>query len=589
MTTIVFIREMGRRFPREFFLSVFLLFLSGGLETLTLLTLVPVVDLFSLPNLSTAGPVTQRFIETLRSVGLTPTMSNMMIVLLALQALSSAVFILAAHSILRTKYAAVREVMGDAFDEFFSARWSFFSSNSQGTLLTTFTSAVVQVGNAFSGIGLLLIAGARLVSYMAVPLAISWQITLFCVGLTALVAWPFLRLGKISFRLGKSNMDTANETMALLHASLGGAKVVLGYGNQKKNSDALRREFQKHCEATIKFQTLTQAIPAAYKPLGLGILVLTLLLSRHLGVPLSEIGVMMLAFLHMIPQVGYLASNKSNIQNLLPAYEQIERLRGEARRLVQRSGPRPFVSFEREIVLDQVSFSYPDRPPILTDITLRIPKGRFVAIVGESGAGKSTFVDLLMALHEPTGGRITLDGVPLHEFEVGSYRRRIGYVPQENVLFNQSIRDNLLWANAEASEDDIRSACRRANATEFIEKLPQGFDTFVGDRGVRLSGGQAQRISLARAILRKPFLLILDEATSSLDTHSERMIQSAVESLSHETTVIAVAHRLSTIVNADKIILLQHGKIAEEGSYSSLMNQRGLFYRMGHLQGLSVR
>lgn len=577
---------MFKRFPGLFILNISLLLVSAGLETLTLLTLVPVVDLFSLPNLNVAGPVTRHFMAAFGRVGLSPTLIHMLGVLLLFQLLSSTLSIVAARSVLKTKYAVVREFLVDSFEEFFSARWYFFSSNSQGTLLNTFTRAVVQVGDAFSGIGLFLIVGARLFSYGVVPLAISWRITLFCVGLAALVAWPFLRLGKISYGLGKTNTDTANEIMSILHSSLGGAKVVLGFGNQKINTDALRREFQKHCEATIKFQTLTQAIPTIYKPLGLGILVLTLLLCRHMGVPLSEIGVMMLAFLQMIPQVGSLASNKSNIQNLLPAYDQIETLRQEARRLKQHIGARPFVSFKKELVFERVSFSYPDRPFILKDITLRVPKGSFVAIVGQSGAGKSSLIDLIMALHEPTKGRITLDGVPLDEFDVVSYRRKIGYVPQDSVLFNQSIRENLLWANVDASEKDVQSACQRANASEFINKLPQGLDTVIGDRGVRLSGGQAQRVSLARAILRSPSLLILDEATSALDTHSERLIQTAVESLSKETTIVAVAHRLSTIVTADRIILLQDGHVAEEGSYPVLMERKGLFCQMAHLQGL---
>ena len=581
-----FFLAMFRRFPGLFILNISLLLVSAGLETLTLLTLVPVVDLFSLPNINVAGPVTRHFIAVLNGVGISPTLIHMMLVLMLFQVLSSTLSIVAARSVLKTKYAVVQEFLLDSFEEFFSARWYFFSSNSQGTLLNTFTRAVVQVGEAFSGIGLFLIVGARLISYGAVPLTISWRITLFCVGLAALVSWPFLLLGKISYRWGKTNTDTANEIMSLLHSSLGGAKVVLGYGNQKLSADALRREFRKHCEVTIKFQTLTQAIPSVYKPIGLGILVLTLLLCWHMGVPLSEIGVMMLAFLQMIPQVSQLIANKSSLQNVLPAYEQITRLREEAKVMKQCSGNKQLTTFSRELLLKNVSFSYPNRPPILRNISLVVPQGKFVAIVGESGAGKTTLIDLVMALHEPTSGSISIDGVSLQEFDVYSYRQRVGYVPQEAVLFNQSIRENLLWASPKASEADVEDACRRANAMEFIEALPERFDTPVGDRGVRLSGGQAQRISLARAILRKPLLLILDEATSALDSQSERIIQQAIESIAKETTIIAIAHRLSTIMNADHIVLLNNGTIAEEGSYPSLINRKGLFYRMVKLQTL---
>jgi ABC-type multidrug transport system fused ATPase/permease subunit len=586
MTTFIFIRDMFRRFPRECFLSVFLLLVSGGVETLTLLTLVPLVDLFSFQNLATGGSVTRHFVDVFGWVGVSPTLVHMMIVLLSLQIISSTLSIVAARSLLLVKYKVIEELLLGSFHDFFAARWYFFSGNSQGALLNTFTRAILQVGDAFSGIGLLLVVGTRLISYGIVPLAISWQVTLVCVGLAALVAWPFLRWGKTSYRLGQINTETANEMMSILHASLGGAKVVLGFGNQQKNADQLHRSFREHCRSTVQFQTLSQAIPSAYKPLGLGILIFTLLLSRHWEIPLSEIGVMMLAFLQMIPQIGQLIANKSSVQNILPAYEQIDGLRREARRLKQRTGCRPFHSFNKEIIFDHVSFSYPDRPLLLSEINLRIGRGQFVAIVGESGAGKSTLVDLVMALHDPTLGQITVDGVPLPEFEVGSYRHRIGYVPQESSLFNASIRENLLWAKENANEEEIRSACDRANASEFIEKLPQGYDTVIGDRGVRLSGGQIQRVSLARAILRDPLLLILDEATSALDTQSERLIQESVEALSNSTTIIAIAHRLSTILKADKIVILQEGRVAEEGSYTALMERKGLFYRMVHLQGL---
>lgn len=192
----------------------------------------------------------------------------------------------------------------------------------------------------------------------------------------------------------------------------------------------------------------------------------------------------------------------------------------------------------------------------------------------------------MMALHEPSSGRITLDSIPLVEFDVRSYRRHIGYVPQESILFNWSIRENLLWAKGDACEKDLINACLQANAMEFIDKLPQGYDTVVGDRGIRLSGGQVQRLSLARAILRKPFFLVLDEATSALDTQSERLIQEAIESIAKETTVIAIAHRLSTIMHADHIVVLKDGRVAEEGTYTSLTKQNTYFQRMVQLQSL---
>jgi ABC-type multidrug transport system fused ATPase/permease subunit len=274
--------------------------------------------------------------------------------------------------------------------------------------------------------------------------------------------------------------------------------------------------------------------------------------------------------------------------NFFPSYEQVKSLRQRARELEQRSGELSFAGFQREIAVENLTFGYPGHEPILVDVNLRVPKGKMVAFVGESGAGKSTLIDMIMGFNQPLAGWIGFDGVPLEKFDINSYRRRIGYVPQDSVLFNMSIRDNLRWANEAATDAEIEEACRRANADEFIQRFPDGYDTLVGDRGVRLSGGQCQRVALARAILRKPELLILDEATSSLDAHSERLIQMAIETIARETTVIVIAHRLSTIINADHIYVLKEGRIVEEGTYQTLMRKRGHFSRMTELQVLET-
>ena len=209
-----------------------------------------------------------------------------------------------------------------------------------------------------------------------------------------------------------------------------------------------------------------------------------------------------------------------------------------------------------------------------------------IAFVGESGAGKSTLIDMLMGFHEPSTGKIIIDNIPIENFDIYSLRQKIGYVPQEGLLFNTSIRDNLLWSNNEASEADIINACKLARAHEFIQTCANGYDTIVGDRGVRLSGGEIQRIALARAILRKPELLILDEATSSLDSNSEQLIQQSIETIAKYTTIVVIAHRLSTIKNADYVYVLSNGTIEEEGDYKELTNQGGLFAQMVQKQML---
>jgi ABC-type multidrug transport system fused ATPase/permease subunit len=322
--------------------------------------------------------------------------------------------------------------------------------------------------------------------------------------------------------------------------------------------------------------------------LGVIVLIAAVLTAQRVGTPMAEIAVLLWALHACVPLLGDLMAQKNTLVNFFPSYEQVRGLQAQARALRQRSGPRVFDGFQREVALEQVSFAHAGSEPVLIDVTVRIPRGRMVAIVGESGAGKSTLIDMVMGLHEPVAGRVSVDGLDLADYDVNSYRRRIGYVPQESILFNMSIEENLRWANETATAEDIGEACRQANATEFIERLPKGYETVVGDRGVRLSTGQCQRIALARAILRRPALLIMDEATSALDTLSERLIQQAIEMVARDTTVIVIAHRLSTITNADYIYVLHRGCVVEEGSHRELVARGGHFSRMTQLQVLET-
>jgi len=292
-------------------------------------------------------------------------------------------------------------------------------------------------------------------------------------------------------------------------------------------------------------------------------------------VSISELAAVMWSLLASLPIFAALLQGNISISNFLPSYEQLVSLRKRAAEFEEVEGPRVFSQIEHGIEFKDVDFTYPDRSQTLTKLNMSIRKGQMTALVGESGSGKSTVTDLVLGLQVPGQGQVLIDGVPLSDWKQNSFRERVGYVPQDPLLFHASIRDNLLWSFEEANESDLWEALRLANAENFVKELPHGIDTVVGDRGVRLSGGQRQRIALARALLRKPELLILDEATSALDSESERLIQQSIEQVAHDTTILVVAHRLSTIAKADQVYVMRQGRLVEEGTFRVLSTKPG--------------
>jgi len=406
--------------------------------------------------------------------------------------------------------------------------------------------------------------------------------------LVVIIYLPLTLFGKVSERLGKMNMVANNNFMSTLQESLGTVKVILGFGAQEKIKNLIRENFSIAIDSAIKtavFDSGLNSVLVFFAAVGLASV---FFVSKGVGLPLSEIAIIFVSFARVSVKIGQLIKEKTLLDRSLPSLGQVDEIRKRAVELKQTSGSIPFKNFQNNISIRDLTYAYPNNEPALKNVSLDIPRGSMIAVVGESGAGKSTLIDIIMGFNDPDSGTVILDGIPLQEYEINSYRNRIGYVPQESILFNMSIAENIRWANEEATSGEIKQACQRANADTFIESFPDKYDTLVGDRGVRLSGGQLQRVALARAIIRKPDFLILDEATSSLDTKSERQIQEAIEKIAVETTIIVIAHRLSTIIKADQIIVLEKGEIIEYGDYQKLIGNNNLFSQMVKTQAFSI-
>ncbi|MBI3320410.1 MAG: ABC transporter ATP-binding protein [Candidatus Omnitrophica bacterium] len=587
MKALRFILEIAKKFPSLLVGNTFLLLVESLIGMAAIIAIAPLIDFF-FAGQQQASLITGRLTAAMKALGLPLTLGSFLTVFLLLQVLKSGAGIVVRYALLRTRFLILRALILDTVRAFFTARWQFFSEHKQGTLLNTLLHEMEAVGGSIWVMTLLFANAIQVLCYLLVAFVISWQVTSISLGAAVLFTAPFLLLGRLTYRLGRSGVAATNQMTAVIQESLTLAKVIVGFGNQRHSLRALEQAFDAHRHVACKSLTIHTSTPLMQEPLGILVLLVTVLVGRRLGVPLSDVAVLFWALRNCVPLLGSVITHRNALLNFVPSYEQIQHLEQRARALQQSSGSRPFTGFRDAMTVERVSFAYPGQEPVLREIILTIPKGKVLALVGESGSGKSTLIDLLMGFHEPLQGRIAIDGIPLEAFDVESYRQRIGYVPQDSVLFNMSIRENLRWAKPDATEREIREACHQANADEFIERFPDGYDTVVGDRGVRLSGGQCQRVALARAILRKPDLLILDEATSSLDSHSERLIQQAIETIAQETTVVVIAHRLSTITKADHIYVLHGGRIVEEGTYQELVRQEGHFSQMTQLQMLEA-
>lgn len=392
---------------------------------------------------------------------------------------------------------------------------------------------------------------------------------------------PFLFLNKVSYKFGKKNTSTANISMGIMSELIQSARIVISYALQNKSKQRYVKSFDNHIDATMKSQILSTALPAMYTPIGIFAAILALGISISDGSKISETAAVMWSLLSLVPIVSEIIRSNVTIANFKPSYEQLQNLYSESEKYKDIGSGILYKQFKESIIFKDVKYNHPNRDTGISNLSLSINKGSYTAIIGQSGGGKSTIIDLMLGLKKPSAGKIMIDNVDIDKMNVNSFRERIGYVSQDPILFHMSIKDNLLWSNTNASEQKIVEALKMANAFNFINDFPDGINTIVGDRGQLLSGGQRQRIALARALIRDPELLILDEATSALDSESEELIQSAINNIKNKITIVVVAHRLSTINNTDYVYVVDNGTIIEKGEYDILsIDSNSILHKM---------
>jgi len=475
------------------------------------------------------------------------------------------------------------------FEQIQSLSLSYFGKNNFGEIINTITTEITKLKQSFGLSSYIITQGLVLLVYVVVLLQISWQLSLISVLLFSLLAVGLSKLSlwvrEPSFEVSKANAQFTSIALEFI----GGIRTVQAFSTQ----DFERRQFYQASSKVVKASTKGVIIGAVVRPLAEGlattILVGMIIVAMTVFVPNGTLQVASLltfvfVLFRLIPALYSINGNLAQISSFQGSLENIKELLKRENKPYLENGTVQFLGLKRSIEFRAVDFGYDASDLVLHNITLTIEKGQTVALVGASGAGKTTLADLIPRFYDPTQGKVLFDGVDLREFDIDSVRRKMAIVSQDTFIFNTFVQNNIAYGTEDADEEAILKAAQLANALEFIQEMPEGFDTQLGDRGVRLSGGQRQRIAIARALLRNPEILILDEATSALDSVSERLIQESLEKLSVGRTVIAIAHRLSTIVRADKVVVLEQGRIVEQGTYQELLEQRGRLWKYHQMQ-----
>lgn len=454
----------------------------------------------------------------------------------------------------------------------FASRWEFLLQQKAGYLQNTIYWDVKRTAGLLDVLVQFIQSGSGCVVYLLVALNISPGVTLATIGVGACVLLFFRPLVRKTQTLSEHTSTIEKDLSHHVTEHLAGLKSVKAAGAEQ-SVVTIGKKYLLQLQDFYAKSTIVQSLGVTLiQPFSfLYIMAIFAVMYMTSGVNLAAFA----AALYLIQKIfTYLQSGQAalhSIGDMTPyannVFEFKKRLQGSKEE--RTVGTRDFV-FERTLEFKEVSFSYSPETPVLKNISFAVPKGATVALIGPSGAGKTSVADLLLRLFNPATGDIVLDGISAKEISINSWREHIGYVSQDSFLVNASIAENIRFYREDIPDTAIEAAAKQANIYDFIRGLPNGFNTTVGDRGVMLSGGQRQRIALARAMARQPQLLVLDEATSALDTQSEKLIQEAIQALHGKTTVFVIAHRLSTIENADRVLVLEQGRITEQGSPAEL-------------------
>ncbi len=527
--------------------------------------------------------------ETIENEGKMPVLTYMIIAIIIIFMLKNLFGYLALYFITFLRNGVLKDIRNELYDKTVSLPLPYFSEKRKGDTMARISTDVLEIQNSFLSILELFIREPLTIIFtLGMMLFMSPQLTLFVFIFIPVSGFIISLIGKQLKKQSEKVQREQGQFLSIIEETLGGLKVIKGFNAENIFSDKFKDSTQRFFRfSNTLYNRQNLASPSSE---FLGICVIAVLLwyggrlvfvtgTLEAEMFMSYIG---LAYNILTPAKAISKANYG-VKRGNAAAERVLEVLNTTSPLEDKPDAEKKNDFNSKISIENISFKYEDEY-VLTDFSLEVPKGNSVALVGQSGSGKSTIANLVTRFYDINQGSIKIDNIDIRDLTKKSLRGLMGLVTQDSILFNDSVKNNLLVGNPKANDDEIIDALKVANAWEFVNDLPKGIETNIGDSGNKLSGGQKQRLSIARAVLKNPPIMILDEATSALDTESERLVQSALENMMKNRTSIVIAHRLSTIQNSDLIVVMQKGKIVEKGSHDELLTKNGVYHKLVTMQ-----